>query len=130
MDKPKILIVDDDTGIRDLLKAALTRDIESEIQEAGDGDTALKLLDKGRFDLILLDIKMRGISGIDVLKKTKQAHPETDILVLSGWDSQQVATEVLKAGAIDYIPKPSPINVICDKVREILKKKNKFIPKK
>jgi DNA-binding NtrC family response regulator len=129
MDKPRILIVEDDSAIRDILKKFLTMHIECRILEAGSGRQALEFLEKGAFDLILLDIKMPGISGMDILKKTKEAYPETDIIVISGWDSQSVACEALEKGAFDYIPKSSSVTVIQDKVCEILKKRNKCFPK-
>jgi len=129
MEKPKILIVDDEQEARVSLNKFLTRNIECSIQEACDGRKALELLEKDSFDLMLLDIKMPGISGVDVLKKTRAAHPDTDILIISAWDSQPIASEVLEDGAIDYITKPSTINVIYSKACEILKKRNKYAPK-
>lgn len=129
MDKPRILIVEDDNETRDILKKILTVHIESIISEAGSGRQALEFLKKETFDLILLDIKMPGISGMDILEKTKEIYPKTDIIVISGWDSQSIASEVLRKGASDYIPKPSSVTVIHDKVCEILKKRNKYLPK-
>lgn len=130
MDKPRILIVDDEAEARESLNKFMARNIECDIVEACDGRKALEALEQGTFDVVLLDIKMPGISGIDVLKKVQEMHPATDILVISAWDSQPVAEEALQDGAIDYITKPSTINVIYSKVCEILKKRNKFIPKK
>lgn len=129
MDKPVILIVEDDNETRDILKKILTERIECRISETGDGREALELLKKEGFDLILLDIKMPGISGMDILKETKETYPQTDIIVISGWDSQSIACEALGKGASDYIPKPSSVTVIHDKVCEILKKRNKYLPK-
>lgn len=129
MDKPKILIVDDEAIIRDVLNRFLAQKIECDIREVGDGRSALESLKSDTFDLIILDIKMPGISGTDVLKKTRLTHPQTDILVLSAWDSQSIASDALKDGAVDYIPKPSSIKVIYEKVCGVLKKKNKYFPK-
>lgn len=129
MDKPRIFIVDDETEARTSLGNFLRRNIECEVFEAGDGRQALEILKDDGFDLILLDIKMPGISGIDVLKKTKVTHPDTDIVMISAWDSQPVALEALQNGAVDYITKPSTIQVIYSKICEILKKRNKYLPK-
>jgi len=129
MDKPRILIVDDETEVRQSLNKFMARNIECEIAEASDGRKALEALEEGAFDLILLDIKMPGISGLDVLKKARLMHPSMDILVISAWDSQPIAEEVLQDGAVDYITKPSTINVIYAKVCEILKKRNKLLSK-
>lgn len=129
MDIPKILIVDDEAEIRTSLNNFLSRNIECNILEAGDGKEAMDILKKEVFDLVLLDLKMPGISGMDVLKKTKEIQPQTEIVVISAWDSQAVAREAIKEGAQDYITKPSTINVIFNKVCESLKKKNKYLPK-
>lgn len=129
MNKAKILIVDDEAEARESLNNFLLRNIECEVAQAGDGRQALEILKTNSFDLILLDIKMPGISGIDVLKKAKVTHPDTDVLMISAWDSQPIAADVLAAGAVDYITKPSTINVIFDKISEVLKKRNKYQPK-
>ena len=129
MDKPKIFIVDDEEDVRSKLKTYLSRHIACEIFEACDGREALETLKKESFDLILLDIKMPGISGLDVLKKAKEAYPDTDILVITAYDSPQVAGEVLKEGVVDYITKPSTREVIFAKICEVLKKRNKYLPK-
>lgn len=130
MDKPKIFIVEDEADARESLKNFLTRNIECDTQEAADGRRALEILKNDVFDLILLDIKLPGISGIDVLKKAKENSPQTDVLILTGWDSQSVAEEIFKDGAVDYIIKSSPFKVSYDKICEILKKRNQYLPKK
>ncbi|MEW6101405.1 MAG: response regulator [Candidatus Omnitrophota bacterium] len=129
MEKPKILVVDDEAEIRRMLKESLADNIECEISEASTGSEAISNIENQKFDLILLDIKMPGISGIDVMKKTNLQEAQSDILVLSAWDSHQVAHESFCKGAVDYITKTSPVHVICDKVFQILKKRNKYLPK-
>ena len=129
METPKILIVDDEADVRENIKSYLARRIECVIQEAPDGKQALELINKESFDLILLDIKMQGISGMGVLKKTKISHPDTDIIMITAYDSEQVCREALKEGAVDFIVKPSTLEVICSKVTHILKKRNKFAAK-
>lgn len=129
MDKPKILIVDDEVDAIDRIKKFLSRRIKCDIQEALDGRQALGLINKESFDLILLDIKMQGISGMDVLRKTRVTHPKTDIIMITAYDSQQIAREALKEGAADYIVKPSTLDVIHSKVQHILERQNKFLPK-
>lgn len=129
MDKPKIFIVDDEEEVRITLKRFLSRKLECDIQEASDGRKALDILKKEIFDIILLDVKMPGISGIDVLKKTRVTHPDTDILVITAYDSKQVAGEVFKGGAVEYFTKPLTVEAIHTKIIEILKRKNKYLPK-
>lgn len=128
MDIPRILIVDDETDARESLKSFLSRRIQCEIAEAVDGRQALEVVRKGSFDLIILDIRMPGISGLEVLKRVKSEYPDTDVLMLTAYDSQQVAQEVLKAGAADYIIKPSTLDVVFAPVRDILTKRNMYLP--
>lgn len=130
MDKPRILIVDDESEVRDSLRKFLARNIECDLQEASNGREALEVMQKEALDLILLDVKMPGISGIDVLKKAGKSQPGADILVITAYDSQQVAREALKHGAADVIIKPSTIKVIFEKISEILRKRKKYLPKK
>jgi len=128
MSKPKILIVEDDDALRLTLKEIIGLAFECVIIEAVDGRQAVELLKNDKFDLVLLDIKMPGISGVDIIKKKKELYSNTDILVVSAWDSQAIAAEVLEDGAFDYIPKPSNFNVILEKISEILKKRGKYLP--
>jgi DNA-binding response OmpR family regulator len=128
MNKPKILIVEDDDVLRSTLKEIIGLAFECVIIEAVDGRQAVEFLKNDKFDLVLLDIKMPGISGVDIIKKKKELYSNTDILVVSAWDSQAIATEVLEDGAFDYIPKPSNFNVILEKISEILKKRGKYLP--
>ncbi len=72
---------------------------------------------------------MPGISGIDVLKQAHSLHPESAILMITAYDSQQVAREALKNGAMDYIIKPSTIDVIFKKIKQILEKRKQYISK-
>ncbi|MBM3244947.1 MAG: response regulator [Candidatus Omnitrophica bacterium] len=129
MDKAKILIVDDEQEARRSLSSYLSRHLECDTREASDGREALEALKNTSFDLILLDIKMPGISGIDVLKKAKAIYPDIDVLMISAWDAQSVAEEAIKTGALDYITKPSTIDVIYGQICDVLKKRNKFSPK-
>lgn len=131
MAKPRIFIVEDEEEARSKLKAYLMRNLECEISEAGDGRQALERIEKEKFDLILLDIKMQGISGLDVLERVKAISPETEVIVISAYDSAQVAKEALQKGACDYIPKSSASReLILKKAVEIFQQKNKYLPKK
>lgn len=129
MEKPKILVVDDENEVRLSIKSYLTRHIECDLREASSGRQALEMINKDAFDLILLDVRMPGISGIDVLKQAHSLHPESAILMITAYDSQQVAREALKNGAMDYIIKPSTIDVIFKKIKQILEKRKQYISK-
>jgi len=115
----KILIVDDETQSRQRIKEYLKRILkDSQIYEAEKGEEALEKIDTEEFDLIILDIKLPGVSGIDILKKTQAKN--LNYLVISGWDSFSVAKEALNLGAKDYLPKPFSMKILGLKVRELL----------
>jgi YesN/AraC family two-component response regulator len=127
--QPKILVVDDEQDIRERLVNFISRKISCSLEEAADGSQALEKLKKGGFDLVLLDIKMPGLSGIDVMKEALKLAPQTKFLIISGYDSREVAADALGAGAIDYIPKPQTVEAIELKVREVLSRIGKYQPK-
>lgn len=124
MQKAKILIVDDEKEIRDFLESFLKRRFSCEVKTADQGNKALELIQKEQFSLVLLDIKMPGLSGIDVLKRIKNLSPQTKVIMITGYDSSQVIQEVFKEGAEDYILKPLAINVVYQKVKDVLAKEN------
>ena len=129
MEVPRILIVDDEHDARRSVTNYLRRHLECDLHYASGGREALALLDGGGFDIILLDIKMPGISGLDVLRNTRRTQPATDIIVITGYANPALVREILEAGAIDCILKPSPMGVIFEKVCALLKKRDKFLPK-
>ena len=129
MDTPKILLVDDEPEARDTIERYLIRHLECSIYKADNGRHALELIGKENFDVAILDVKMPGISGIDVLRRLKAVNPQAGVLVVTGWNSQQVAEAAIKEGAVDYIIKPSNMEVIFPKVRALLEKINKYFPK-
>lgn len=130
MDKPRILIVDDEPDVRERLISFISRKVDCLTEEAQDGWEALEKLKNGHFDLVILDIKMPGLSGIDVLREAAKFSAKTRFLAISGYDSHDVASEALKAGAMDFISKPQTPESIALKVREILEAiaENKDLP--
>jgi len=125
---PEILIVDDEEGIRDSLRKFLSSRFECKVTEAGSGQQALDLLRKNSFDLVFLDIKMPGISGMDVIKeKKKLAHPPF-IWVITRFDSEEIAHKVIEQGADDYIPKPFSLRALDSKLRNFLASIGKYKP--
>jgi DNA-binding response OmpR family regulator len=128
MQRPRILIVDDEEDTRNTLNSYLSNRIECDITEAADGYHAIQKLKDNNFDLILLDIKMPGISGTDVIKEAKKLTPNISIIVITKWDSSELSSQVKQEGA-DYIPKPFSLKIVRDKVEEKLKAIGKFSPK-
>ncbi|MDD5254454.1 MAG: response regulator [Candidatus Omnitrophica bacterium] len=114
----KILIVDDDEDLRSELKDFLEG---YEVCEASSGEEALKLLKRAHeIGLMILDVMMPGISGLDVLAEIKKTDPGLGIIILTGHSSKDVAIEALKGRADDYIEKPIDIKRIKDAVERLL----------
>lgn len=112
-----ILVVDDDSSHRTMLKATLSAD-SYQVFEASDGEEAISMVEKGFYDLIMLDLKMKNIDGIETLQQIKKISPAIPILIMTAYASVQTAVEALKLGAFDYLVKPLDM----DDVRHTLKK--------
>jgi DNA-binding NtrC family response regulator len=106
---PKILVIDDERSIRNTLKEILTYE-GFEVSEAQDGVEGVKAVEKGSFDVILCDIKMPKMDGIEVLEKIQEMAPETPVVIVSGHGNIDTAVEAIKKGAFDYIAKPLDLN--------------------
>ncbi|MCK5194219.1 MAG: response regulator [Desulfobulbaceae bacterium] len=103
--KPKILAVDDEKVIRDGCYEVLTQE-GYEVILAERGNHGLKMIEKEHFDIILLDLMMPGLSGFDVLSHVKALHPDTSVIVITGYATVENSIEAMKKGAFDFIPKP------------------------
>lgn len=104
----RLLLADDHAILREGLKSLLSTDSELEvIGEASDGQEAISMTEKLKPDVILMDIAMPGINGLEATKKIVQMHPSTKILVLTQYDSQEYLFNVLQAGAQGYVLKRS-----------------------
>ncbi|MBP1647179.1 MAG: two component, sigma54 specific, transcriptional regulator, Fis family [Bacteroidetes bacterium] len=117
----KILYTDDDASIRAAVRGEIT-DAGYELDEAGDGAEAIRKLEKGGYDLLLLDINMPGKSGLDVLKYIKEKNLPCRIIMLSGRLGFSVATEALKLGADEYITKPFSVEFLLLNIKKVLEK--------
>jgi DNA-binding NtrC family response regulator len=100
-----ILIVEDQAFQREMLRAFLIKE-GHRIVEAENGEEALRLLNLNFFDLILLDFKMPGINGLEVLEEAKRLNPELDAVIMTAYGTIETAVAAMKAGARDYITKP------------------------
>jgi two-component system response regulator (stage 0 sporulation protein F) len=127
--QPKILVVDDEEDVRERLVKLISRRFFCEVDKAGNGQEALDKLRARKFDLVVLDIRMPGLSGIDVIQEAVKFTPETRFLAVSAYDSNEIADQALKAGAVDFIHKPQTVEGIQRKVKEVLKKIGKYEPK-
>lgn len=100
-----ILIVDDDEAIRDSCTQLLTK-MGIEIETASDSSSGLRKIRKIVFDIVILDLKMPGIGGMQLLTKIKKINPETLVIVITGYATVDSAVEAMKKGAYDFLPKP------------------------
>jgi two-component system response regulator HydG len=101
----RFLVIDDEESMRDSCRQALARKA-SRVEVAGDGLTGLDILKKEAFDLVILDLRMPGLSGMEVLDKIKQEYPEMVVVVITGYATVESAVEAMKRGAYDFLPKP------------------------
>ena len=114
----KLLIVEDEEAIRRVLVKILKEDDSKyEIQEASDGVKAIEMIKNQDFDLVLCDIKMPKMDGIEVLEKTKAEKPELPIVMISGHGDLETAVETMRKGAFDYISKPPDLNRLLQTVK-------------
>ena len=107
MDKnsPHILVVDDELSMRELLEYMLTRE-NYKVSCAQSGREAVSLLEQNHFDLLLCDIRLGDITGLDVLRAAKQQHPDNVVIMISAYATTETAVEAMNEGAYDYVPKP------------------------
>src|ERR1700744_1417972 len=118
-----ILIIDDEKAIRKTLTEILSYE-GYKIDEAGDGEEGLKKVKEKEYDVILCDIKMPKIDGIEFLEKTKETNPDIPIIMISGHGTIETAVEAVKKGAYDYISKPPDLNRLLITIRNAMDKKS------
>jgi two-component system response regulator PilR (NtrC family) len=102
---PNLLVVDDDLSIREMLEVMLTSE-GYDVECAEDGTKAIRMLAKKDYDLILCDIRMGTVGGLEVLREAKSRRPQTVVIMISAFATTETAVEAMKEGAYDYIPKP------------------------
>ncbi len=103
--QPQILVVDDEERIREGCRIVLS-ELGFAVDLASDGAQGLQMIEERHFDIILLDLMMPAISGFDVLARVRDLHPDTVIIVITGYATIEHSIEAMKKGAFDFIPKP------------------------
>lgn len=104
-DKIRVLVVDDEEVIRLCYRRVLSGDGFSVVSVV-DGREALELIEAKKFDVILLDLRMPGLDGLQVLKAIKDRSPESEVVIVTGYPSIDTAKEAVRLGAYDYLAKP------------------------
>lgn len=120
--KPRVLIVDDEEAFRSALgKRLAVRGLE--VNTVGSGKEALEELRNKPYDVILLDVKMPGMSGIEALAEIKKINPLLEVIILTGHASVDVAVEIAKLGGYEYLIKPCPLEDLMEKVDAAFERK-------
>lgn len=125
--KLRILVVDDERIVCDRLKHSLEK-FGFDVEACTDSQEALNRIAEQRFDVLVTDIKMRGPSGIDVMNFVREHHPSTKVIVITGFATVEMATEVMKGGAVDFIPKPFQMSQLRDLILRIAEEKPGHAP--
>ena len=112
----RLLIVEDEETLRESLKRVFQRE-GYQVEAVGSAETALELFEEESYDLIVTDIILPGITGIELLKRVKEVHPEQIVIIITAYASLETAVETLRAGAYDYIVKP----IIHEEIKQIVK---------
>jgi DNA-binding NtrC family response regulator len=119
----RVLVVDDEADfVTTLVNRLRKRNLE--VSGVASGEKALGLLDKEPFDVVILDVKMPGMDGVDVLREMKRKWPLVEVIMLTGHASIESGIEGMKLGAFDYIIKPMDIDDLVDKMRKAFEKKS------
>ena len=133
---PKILIIEDEAAIRRVLTKILSEESDTyEVEEAEDGLQGVEKIKNEDYDLVLCDIKMPKMDGVEVLEAVKKIKPEVPMVMISGHGDLETAVNTMRLGAYDYISKPPDLNRLLNTVRNALDRKqlvveNKILKKK
>src|SRR4030065_221532 len=120
--KNKILIVDDEVSMREFLEIMLSKE-GHKVSSAGSGKEALNMLNDTIYDLIVSDVQMPGMNGIELLRNVKEVCPDTTVIMITAYASTESGVEAMKAGAYGYIKKPFKVDEIKLIIKNALEKK-------
>lgn len=124
MIKGKILVIDDEDIVRTSCNRALTPE-GYEVKMARNGLDGLKMASEERFDVVLTDLKMPDMDGIEVLRRIKEEWPEIEVIIITGYQTVDTAVKSIKLGAFDYIEKPFTPDAIGAAVSKAMEHKKK-----
>jgi DNA-binding NtrC family response regulator len=119
--KGAVLVVDDEFGPRESLRMILNPLYE--VHTASDGPEALRLIGEKNYDVVTLDLRMPGLSGIDVLKEIKKIRPDTEVVIITGYGSLENASEAIRLGTGDFISKPFNVADIISTVAKAIERR-------
>jgi len=122
VDKAKILVIDDEAIVHESCNRILTGE-GYVVEKAFTGQEGFKKMEEEHYDLVITDLKMPGISGMDALKKIKKDSPDIGIIMITGYSTAETAVEAMKLGAFDYLPKPFTPDELTSVVNKALEKR-------
>jgi two-component system OmpR family response regulator len=125
MEEFKILVVDDEEDFRETIVKRLQKR-KMTARGAESGQKALELIESQPFDVVVLDVKMPGLDGIDTLREIKKRKPLIEVILLTGHASMESGIEGMKLGAYDYVMKPANLEELIEKMRQAYEKKVVF----
>ncbi len=125
MDQINVLLVDDeDEFVKSLSERMKMRELDSDI--ALNGEQALKIMDEEIPDVMVLDLKMPGIDGLEVLRRVKTSYPQVQVIMLTGHGSEQVEAEARRLGAFEYFQKPTAMDLLVETIKKAYKHKKQL----
>ncbi len=119
----RILFADDERSLQEFMRSELPR-LGHEVTVCPDGKAAVKTLEKNTFDAAILDLRMPGLTGIEVLEQLKQVSPDTEVIIMTGHASVETAIDAVRLGAFDYITKPCKLPQIETILRKVVEKRD------
>ncbi len=129
MDKDRVLLVDDEEEfVRALAKRLGARGLNVEV--SGDGESAVEKVKQRDFDVIVLDLAMPGIDGLETLKRLREVNPDLQIVLLTGHGSIKSGVEAMKEGAVDFLEKPAEFSELLAKIQEASAKRMLLVEKR
>ena len=117
---PNILVMEDDLNVAKGLEMVLTEE-GYQVNLAGTGELAMKAFQEKKFDLLVADLRLPDINGMEVIKQVKEHKPDTEVIVITGYGTTATAVEAMKIGVHDFLPKPFTEDQIKNSITEALK---------
>ena len=128
MFNPRILVIDDEMIVCESCKRILEED-GYEVETALSGREAIDKMKENPFDIVITDLKMPEIDGMEVLRTFRKEYPDTIVIMITGFSTVETAVEAMKLGAFDYIPKPFTPDEVSIVVKKAIEKKNLVLEK-
>jgi DNA-binding response OmpR family regulator len=119
MEKGRILVIDDEDIVRVSCKRTLVPEGYA-VDAAASGKEGLELFEKSKYDLVIIDLKMPGMDGIEVLVNIKRQRPEQNVMIMTGYDTVEHIVESISSGAAHYLEKPFTPDTLIERIKEVL----------